>query len=170
MDVGVRVPPRAPFLTMHSSQNCHQLMTGRRRVIGPLSGPSAGLSDRESVLLRQGPQLLQREPAPAAGCWNENARPYTLRTRRLASFPSAEPTPRAFAAQRFGAFVRVCRPPVWILCTQDYRYPRLLHSVRLSIATDNMTVLYLRYSHTVDRVEYAGISHRCMNDVRAARD
>jgi hypothetical protein len=40
----------------------------------------------------------------------------------------------------------------------------------LSIASDNMAVLYLRYSHTVDRVEYAGISHRCMNDVRAAGD
>jgi hypothetical protein len=98
----------------------------------------------------------------------QNACPQTFGARRLAGFLSALPTAWARATQRLRALVGDRRPPVWIPRTYDCRDPRVLHSVRLSRSpVSNTAILYERYSHIVDRAEYEGISHRCMNDDRA---
>jgi len=56
------------------------------------------LSYGKSVPFRQGPQLLQGEPAAATGFGYQNAGPEALRSWRLAGFLSAAPAARAIAA------------------------------------------------------------------------
>jgi hypothetical protein len=63
------------------------------------------LSDGKSVPFRQGPQLLQGEPAAATGVGYQNGGPEALRSWRLAGFLSAAPAPGARAPQILGALI-----------------------------------------------------------------
>ena len=68
-----------------------------------LAAESARLSDWISVLLRQGPQLLQREPSAAPCRGYEDAGPHPLRAGRLTRILSALPASWTCAAQLLGA-------------------------------------------------------------------
>src|SRR5689334_22289760 len=124
-------------------------------------GGSSRPPDRKPVVLRQRPQLLQREPTPPPRMRYQQARPHALRSRRLTGFLSTPPPPGARAAQLLGTFVGDGRPSIWIA-----RAHKVLHPSSPFFRDDNMTVLYERYGHIVERAESARISHRCMNEGR----
>ena len=87
--------------TVRSTIVSRRASTDRR--CGRTAAESGRLSDWISVLLRQGPQLLQREPSAAPCRGYEDAGPHPLRARRLTRILSALPASWTCAAQLLGA-------------------------------------------------------------------
>jgi hypothetical protein len=136
----VRVPPPARhglvFLSLPTSLTVPRTPTAQAEsLLGRRRGNSR-LPDRKPVLLGQGPQLLESEPAAASALRDQNARPQALRAGDLTRFLSAAPAAGTGAAEFLRTVVGGRRPPVWIPRTYNCRDPQVLHPARLSLRTE----------------------------------